>query len=499
VAKNVLIVENYLPMRRALENLCSELGFETVFVAECGQQALAILKQQTIDVIVADNSIEDMTGIDVLQFARQHRLNMPPPMVLLTEDTSKDYVSAALAAGVSVVMAKPFSSKQFKHKLALLVEEVFGQQLSGGNSLLPCEQGAAPVAEQKSTILIVDDEASNIELASNLLKDSYKVKAAKRGDKALQLAQTADIDLVLLDIMMPEMDGYEVCRQLKANPQTADIPVIFLTAKQDISDVIQGFSLGAVDYITKPLQPEILQARVKTHVSLRRSHLMLEQQVNTLQEVAKLREDIEKLTHHDLKGPLGVILFELYKIKDQSVAAAIEESVTNVLNMINNSLDVFKIENGNYPLNPVRVDLDLLLNKAAASVGRLCQQKNIRIEITGKEQGLAILGEELLCMAVFNNLVKNAVEASPEDEVVSICCQKLAADQVEFTVTNKGVIPDNLRENLFDKYATSNHIRGSGLGTYSAKLMTEAQHGSIAFNILDEQATCFQVILPAAG
>jgi PleD family two-component response regulator len=124
---------------------------------------------------------------------------------------------------------------------------------------------------RKKVILTVDDAPDNIALISELLKDSYRVKVATNGKDALHVAFSSDPpDLILLDIMMPEMDGYEVCRQLKSDAQTSDIPVIFLTTKSEVADEERGFDLGAVDYITKPISPPILQARIRTHLRIKR-------------------------------------------------------------------------------------------------------------------------------------------------------------------------------------------------------------------------------------
>jgi len=124
---------------------------------------------------------------------------------------------------------------------------------------------------EKPTVLVVDDTPDNLALMSGLLKDQYKVKIANNGERALKVALTGPPpDLILLDIMMPVMDGYETCRHLKSTPETRDIPVIFLTAKAEVEDEARGFELGAVDYITKPVSPPIVLARVKTHLQLKR-------------------------------------------------------------------------------------------------------------------------------------------------------------------------------------------------------------------------------------
>jgi len=137
---------------------------------------------------------------------------------------------------------------------------------------------------KKDTVLIVDDTPENIALISSLLKGRYRTKVAASGKKALQIAAAAPPDLILLDIMMPEMDGYEVCSRLKGDPKTSDIPVIFLTAKAEVEDEQKGLELGAVDYITKPISPPIVLARVKTHLQLKKVRDFLKDKNQFLEE-----------------------------------------------------------------------------------------------------------------------------------------------------------------------------------------------------------------------
>ena len=140
---------------------------------------------------------------------------------------------------------------------------------------------------ERATILVVDDIPDNLTLMSSLLKDDYKVKVASDGGKAQMIAASdSPPDLILLDIMMPGMDGYEVCRRLKGDERTKDIPVIFITAKSDAEGEAKGFALGAVDYITQPIVNHILQARVRTHLQLKRKTDLLEQ---ALKEIKTLR------------------------------------------------------------------------------------------------------------------------------------------------------------------------------------------------------------------
>ena len=147
---------------------------------------------------------------------------------------------------------------------------------------------------EKSTVLVVDDTPENLSLMSALLKDLYKVKVANHGDKCLKIAQSDNPpDLILLDIMMPDIDGYEVCRRLKAQAATRDIPVIFLTAKSETEDETKGLEMGAVDYITKPISPSIVLARVATQLALKASADFLRNKNDFLErEVAKRTQEV---------------------------------------------------------------------------------------------------------------------------------------------------------------------------------------------------------------
>src|SRR5210317_1720529 len=148
--------------------------------------------------------------------------------------------------------------------------------------------------DKKATVLAVDDTPENLDVVKGILGDDYQVKVAINGHIALKIAQSQAPDLILLDIMMPEIDGYEVCRQLKADPATAEIPVIFLSALTDTKDKVQGLDLGAVDYVTKPFQPDEVIARVNTHLTVYRlkrevqaQHDELEDELQSVAEVQR--------------------------------------------------------------------------------------------------------------------------------------------------------------------------------------------------------------------
>jgi len=149
-------------------------------------------------------------------------------------------------------------------------------------------------ADEKKTVLLVDDTPANIQMANSILKDTYKIRIATSGAKALELANvTPSPDLILLDVMMPEMDGYEVCTQLKTAAKTRDIPVIFLTGQTEIEDETRGFEVGAVDYIHKPFSPAVVKARVQTHLVLRGIREQLARQLLAIQKELETAREIQ--------------------------------------------------------------------------------------------------------------------------------------------------------------------------------------------------------------
>ena len=358
-------------------------------------------------------------------------------------------------------------------------------------------------------ILIVDDDKSNIASLGTLLKDDYKILVAKNGEQALKLT-FADMppDLILLDILMPGIDGYEVCRQIKAESKTQQIPIIFLSAMSGDMDETKGLELGAVDYITKPFSPAIVLARVKTHLKLKQAYEDLENHNATLKEMAILRQNVEQITHHDLKNPLsGVIgfsglLLTRYEIekKPREIVNKIEKAGYKMLEMLNGSLNLYKMETGVYQYQADMVDILSVLQKIVVETKQMADSLNLAVEIRlrGKlvteNDTFTIKGEQLLCYSMFANLLKNAIEASPKEASITVSVDE--KDAAIISIHNQGAIPLEIRDKFFEKYVTAKKYGGTGLGTYSAKLIAEIQGGNIQFNTSEDTGTTIMVKLP---
>lgn len=352
-------------------------------------------------------------------------------------------------------------------------------------------------APQRPSVLIVDDVPANIRVLAHCLRDDHDIHVAACGADALKLAREVLPDIILLDVVMPDLDGYAVCRRLKADPGTADIPIIFVTARYAPEDEAHGLRLGAVDYIVKPASPAVVQARVKNHLELRAAREALARQNEELLEAAKLREDVDRIMRHDLKAPLTGIIGLPQIILDEGgltdtqalFVRLIEENGYKMLSMINLSLDLFKIERGTYRLSPEPVDLIGLARRMFMEFVSLAGPRKLscRLTVDGREpdpDAVALVsGERLLLYTMLANCLRNALEASPEGGQVVVDVRP--GEPTAVVVSNPGAVPWGVRERFFEKYVTEGKIGGTGLGAYSARLIAETHGGTVAMETSD--------------
>jgi len=358
-----------------------------------------------------------------------------------------------------------------------------------------------PEDAKRPSVLIVDDVPANIRVLAECLGEAYSVYVSTRGADALDLARRLAPDLILLDVVMPDMDGYAVCRHLQADAATHDIPIIFVTARFAPEDEAHGLSLGAVDYIVKPVSPAVVRARVKNHLELRAAREELARQNEELKEAATLRGDVDRIMRHDLKGPLtGIIglprvLLEEGGLTDTQAMflRLIEENGLKMLSMINLSLDLFKMERAAYELHPESVELLPMVQRLFAEFSALAAPKALALTLTCDGRPVApgdtvlVSGERLLLYTMLANCLKNALEASPAGATVAVTV--CSGEPTAVAITNSGVVPIGMRQRFFQKYATEGKAGGTGLGAYSARLIAEAHGGSARMETSDVTMT----------
>ena len=356
-------------------------------------------------------------------------------------------------------------------------------------------------------ILIVDDAPGNIDVLAGILSPHYKLRAARDGVKALESVERNPPDLILLDIMMPGIDGYEVCRLLKQNPKTRSIPVLFVTAMSEDVDEAKGFDVGALDYLTKPVSPLVVLARVKTYLALAKAQQESDKQRETLQEIIRLREDVERITSHDLKSPLTAFInipLMLMRDKNQTpdqveMLEILHKSGFCMLEMINRSLDLYKMERGEYHLNPVLVDVARIIRDIFSELGCLVFAQKVKTSfwidgsLATETSECFFLGEEFLFFSMLANLIKNAIEASTEGKEVWVHLHSLVGRSIE--IKNEGEIPPEIRERFLERFVTFGKKGTIGLGVYSARLMAKTLGGEFRFTSTKETGTLVTIDL----
>ncbi len=357
-------------------------------------------------------------------------------------------------------------------------------------------------------ILIVDDSPQIVDILTNALSH-YTCRIALNGQNALKIALSDfNPDLILLDINLPDISGFEIIKKLKQNPKTKDIPVIFLTGYSNLANQIKCFELGGVDYITKPISIPVLLARVKNHLELYFSKEKLKQQNKQLKLMGQLREEIEKITQHDMKSPLTAItgfsrmLIDWGNLDERNLrmAKSIWNAGERLIKMINNSLDLYKLETGDFDKLLTKINIVPVLFSVIDEFETLINRKHLRFTLLFNNQHVAendtlfIYGEENLLYMLFSNLIKNAIEASPPDEEIII--KMFDSNPVAISIQNKGAVPVEIRNRFFDKHITKGKPGGTGLGTYSAKLITINLMGQIDMTTSEKEGTTIRLNFP---
>jgi two-component system, sensor histidine kinase and response regulator len=361
-------------------------------------------------------------------------------------------------------------------------------------------------------ILVVDDNPLNVEPLCDLLTAmGYRAEPALDGPSALHKARTEPPDLILLDIMMPGMNGYQVCEQLKKDSGTARIPVVFVTALSETEDKLRAIEAGGDDFLTKPFSRPVLLARVRSLLRLKFARDELEQSYRRLETLERLKDDLMKMIVHDLKSPLAAMLGTLEMAVDgdfgplspeqQRLLGDASSRGGDALQLIDDLLELTRLEESEIVLNLEEVDSGELLREVADTWSVRAQQRGASISVSEEGQSGTVRADRHLLKRVFANLVSNALRHGGR-EVHVVLSSETPGDEpgVKLTVADDGVgIPPAYHDLIFGKFNTlqrSGGRMGSGLGLAFCKLAVEAHAGRIWVESRDGCGTRFHIFLP---
>jgi two-component system sensor histidine kinase/response regulator len=358
---------------------------------------------------------------------------------------------------------------------------------------------------QDYIILMVDDLPKNIQvLGSTLRSNNYEVEYATSGEKALDWIEKIDFDLILLDIMMPGMDGFEVCKTIRSNPVYNDIPIIFLTAKVDRESILKGFQLGGQDYITKPFDASELLARVKTHLELKASkqqlnetNIRLEQMVaertkelqkanEKLLELDTAKSQFLKIISHEIRTPLngivnGIELMNEIKVTDemQLFLDILTESSARLEKFAYKALDISNLNiNGIAAMDILPLDIDALMETMITRNQNKANAKGLKFGFTAGEN-IVYADTEYLAKCV-EHIIDNAIKYAFPNSTIKIDITD-EGKLIKISVEDEGEkFPDGYDINDAEAFASVKHIdQNPGLSLYLCKLIVEAHNGKV--------------------
>lgn len=365
----------------------------------------------------------------------------------------------------------------------------------------------APIAP---LILVVDDNPLNVEPLCDLLGAmGYRVDQALDGPTALRIARERLPDLILLDIMMPGMNGFEVCNQLKMDSATARIPVVFVTALSESEDKLRAIEAGGDDFLTKPFNRPILLARVRALLRLKAARDEVDASYRKLQALERLKDDLMKMIVHDLKSPLSGILGTLEMALEgdlgeisPDLSRLLSDGLqrgADALRLIDDLLELTRLEESHIRLNLQSLSPDDVLDAVVEEWRVRAERKGAQLRIANAPR-MSFAADSSLLMRVFGNLVGNALNHAGRGVNVELSAQEAAGGGIQFTVRDDGTgIPPAYHDLIFRKFGNLQRPdgpRSSGLGLTFCRLAVEAHGGRIWVESPEVGGATFHFVLP---
>jgi two-component system sensor histidine kinase/response regulator len=357
-------------------------------------------------------------------------------------------------------------------------------------------------------LLVVEDDSDYAHVLSRALEAQYQVVCADSGEEALSLLTKHPFDLVLLDVMMWKINGLQVLKAIREVSEPVDLPVILLSARASNKDIAQGLDAGANDYITKPCDLEVLQARIRRQLEIKRTLDERQRTINHLKANQESKDQLMFIATHDIKNPLNNIRLAHFYLRNSigddpyaiDALDTIEETLNSINELVEDFLDSAVLQNGKAELELEPVEIEPLIWSAISQYGASANRKNVTL-LMDNTDGVVIADRSRL-VQVLSNLVSNAVKYSPRNRMVNVFTDK-RGDRVRVSVSDEGPgIREDERHKLFKAFGKlSNKPTGgessTGLGLWIVKELVELQGGIVGVDCPPGGGSIFWVELPA--
>lgn len=567
-APTVLVIDDSLSYREAMREQLQQAGYE-VLLAGSGEDGLRIAAAARPDALLIDKQLPGIDGAAVIRRLRLDAALRSTPCILFTAGDERDTELQALDAGADAFVRKQDDPALLLARLAAV--------LRSAATTVPAE-GASELGPKR--ILAVDDSPTFLAALGDLLRDEgYDVVAAESGQAALDLLALQQVDIILMDLRMPGMDGRETCRRIKAAPMLRDVPLVILTGQEDRASMLDALEIGADDFIQKSADFEVLKARVRAQLrrkqfedenrrirldllnmemeaaearaanelaasraellaQLEQKNTALEEAIARIAQANQAKTDFMSTMSHELRTPLNAIIGFSEILKDGLVGQLqprqvefsrhIHDSGMHLLALINDILDLAKIEAGKVDIEPEDIELDAMLDDAATLVRERAQARRIRLEVSHAALGSGLRADKRRLKQILLNLLSNAVKFSRDDGTVSLrahlvdrvrAASGLPGSEpapglrtplpesrfrrfVEFSVEDHGIgMSEGDLEMLFKPFGqirndVTREVEGTGLGLVTVARLVDLHGGAVAVTSRVDHGSCFSFWLP---
>ncbi|MGG5873954.1 ATP-binding response regulator [Pseudomonas peli] len=418
-ATTLLVVDSDPLLTRALVDELQRHGFAQVLQANDVASALQQLRQAPVSLVLSEQNLTGSTGLALFEGMRSDEALAEIPFVLMSSAMQRQDVQRAIQLGIRDLLVKPFTTQRLLERIQRSLQR---------DDLLA--QTSLPQGEERASILVVDDTPENLQLLAGLFRDQFKVKLAHNGEKAIAICHSDNPpDLILLDVMMPDMDGFEVARRLRQHHASEHIPIIFVTALSDERSREQGLSLGAVDYVFKPIDPTLLRIRVRNLMRYVEHRRQLQTDLDQLLELAALRADMLHLISHDLLQPLSQCTEALQSLtQDAALNPAQKQQVQlatqgsqQMKELLALAGEQLSLEAGQRELRPESIRLNPLLRELIGELRQRYGDRGVDIQLeTALGSSTAVMADPGLCHALLYRVLKHAHAACPVGSQLSL-------------------------------------------------------------------------------